>query len=242
MKKVLIICLVVFTCLISGCSKNYESIYEEIKNLELKEVFTSEEEKLAFFERAQENYNCKEYFNSESNIIRRYFISESAYVMLETTLSTKYQQVNNKLMGKFKQISNYTDEYGYVSYFEKDIEYRKTSHGLKTWSSMKNSFLDSGQYIQLFTYLSLDDEFFLNLSTTGRIEKIGRDKKGNIVVVKLVADEGIEKYVFKDERIVEYECVDFEFGELKIYCLEKYNYKKNSIKYPDFGDYVYSGS
>ena len=135
MKKILIICLVLVTCLISGCSKNYESIYEEIKNMELKEVFESEEDKLAFFERVQEKYTYKEYFNSETKIIGYNYTSDGKVGTIKYTKSTKYQQINNKLIAKYKEVRDTKETkkytYSYVSYFEKGTEYRKDSKGEK---------------------------------------------------------------------------------------------------------------
>ena len=243
MKKILIICLVLFTCLISGCSKNYKSIYEEIKNMELKEVFTSEEEKLAFFERVQENYTYKEYFNSESKIIKYNYTSDGKVGTKKFTQNTKYQQINNKLIAEYKTVGDTKETkkytYSYVSYFEKGTEYRKDSEGKKLFR-IYGTYIHCYQYIGRYTYRDLDKTFFLELYNYGGIEKIGQDSNGNIVVVQLIRDEGIEKYVFKDERIVEYECVIFKEGKINIYCIEKYNYKKNYIKYPDFSDYVTS--
>lgn len=242
MKKVLIICLVLFTCLISGCSKNYESIYEEIKNLELKEVFASEEEKLAFFERVQEKYTYKEYFNSETKIIGYNYTSDGKVGTIKYTKSTEYQQINNKLIAKYKEVRDTKEEdkytYSYVSYFKDGVEYRKDSEGKKL--SIYRSYGYGGhcyRFIGKYTFRGLDKTFFLELYNNGGIEKIGQDSKGNIVVVKKITDTGIEKYVFRDERIVEYEYVIFKEGKIRTYCIEKYNYKKNYIKYPDFGDY-----
>ena len=87
-------------------------------------------------------------------------------------------------------------------------------------------------------------DYFLNFLSNG-FKQIGEDKKGNIVVVREQITQDVlevyEKFTFKNEQLIEYETITYKEGKLESYVIEKYSYKQNKLKYPDFKNYEYVG-
>lgn len=254
LKKILIIVLILFTCLLGGCSKDYEKIYNEIKNMELEDAFESEEEIQAFFEEVQENYNYKLNFKVKAKRFsqgEKYEGSDRETYKYKQEMTVKFQKENNKLIVKDKKVEksskNGTKKENCIYYYDNNQEYihnrsnnEKYSNHISAYSyeEIMNCHLNKAFY----------RDFFIELYEKGFIERIGKDKHGNIVVIANCNNRSnrteIDKFIFKDKQIIEYEYIGI--GENRGFKsiwhhTEKYSYGKNTIRYPDFSEYKNRG-
>lgn len=253
MKKILILFLVISVLLFGACTKNYDKIFDDMQNLELKDIFESEEEKIEFLKQVQENYDNKKYLTYErENYTYDYvygeYSEETTYI--ENKVILKYQKEENKLSVSVKRIVEKgievieTEKDNYVLYYEKNKTYMNDiEKKLKiTYGGNSNNF-DS--IIAINTHRQIGNDFFVGLYLFGLIDKIGKDKNGNIVIISNNnlenGNRACEKYIFKNGEFIAYEFISFEHEQLESYIIETYDYKKNTLKYPDFSNYEYAG-
>ncbi len=253
MKKIIIITLLLCIFLLSGCSKDYQKMYDEIKYMELKNTFENEEEIKKFLSEVQDNFNSKLNFKLKSKLF--YFEKEndeSDILALEKReITAKFQKENNKLISKYKtftKIQQYERTEKFICYYKGKQEY---INNLSTEEKYANYIGDYELEKMLNGHMKRPyyNTFFIDLYENDFIEKIGEDEKGNIVIIvnykKESVSSEIEKLVFKNKQIIEFEYIRIGYhnGYAATWHLtEKYSYSKNIIRYPNFDKYkIYYG-
>lgn len=255
MKKIFVLILLMSVFLISGCSKDYDKIYNDIKNIELTNKFENDEEVEEYFKRVQNNYNNKKYLTLEKESYSVTYSNLDPTLLIssfESKLVIMYQQEENKISYALKQndIYNYSTNQSkkndYIRYFEGDMVYCNDYYNNTKFSYIAPEKVNFIQIIILNTTNKIGDDYFLNFLSNWNIRQIGEDKNGNIVVVREQITEGVlevyEKYTFENEQFVEYETITYREGKFEGYVIEKYSYKKNNLKYPNFENYEYVGN
>ena len=225
MKKILIFVLLLFSCLLSACSKDYNKIKENLKNLDLEEV--SENEILEYSLKIKEKNNEHNFITIESNA---YYKNENFEEKV-----TKYQKDEQILSKSLK-----TPNKNYIEFYETKKVYCNDKYNNIKFSYGGNivleAVLNSGSWS---SYWKNDLLYSLSFNDA----KIGKDKSGNIVVYSKVIDGSKETYykiVYSDYECIEYEKIDFINNEFDFYVIEKYSYKNNGIKYPNPDKYEFN--